>query len=426
MPKIIFAYLGHDIRSRFLFRKGQTSVSAAGTGMTIAEKAAAPSVLYFDQAVEIGGAELYLIDVLTHIDSLPATVCVIEEGPFSALLQAREIPVTVLGSNRLQAVRRENGLGDILRSVPGTLAALGDFARIARRHDVVYANTMKAFIIAALARPLYRRPLIWNLHDLLTAEHFSAPLRLASTRLASLMASLVIANSRATAESYRQAGGRGRVEVVHNGIVAAHFDAIDPQGLREALAAETGLDVTRPIVGVFSRLAAWKGQHVLIEAIARTPDMQAVIVGGALFGEAAYETALHEQIQALGLGSRVRLLGFRTDIPRLMKSVDIIAHTSIAPEPFGRVVVEGMLAGRPVIATRAGGVPEILSDGRTGLLVPPGDVAELAAALQRLCNPVLARTLSAEASRVAREDFSVSGCADRIAALIRSVAGGKD
>lgn len=388
--------------------------------MNNAGSAAIPSVLYFDQSAEIGGAELYLFDILTHV-ALPGTVCVVEDGPFSALLRAHGIEVASLGAERLRAVRRANGLSAILASIPATLSAIRAFARLARRHDVVFANTMKAFIIAALARPLYRKPLIWNLHDLLTADHFSAPLRRISVALANGAASLVIANSRASAEAFALAGGRGRVEVVHNGIASERYDGVDPAGLRDALVAATGLDGDRPIVGVFSRLAAWKGQHVLVDAIARTPDLQAVIVGGALFGEAAYEAELRQRIATLGLEDRVRLLGFRSDIPQLMKSVDIIAHTSIAPEPFGRVIVEGMLAGRPVVASRAGGVPEILSDGVTGLLVTPGDAGDLARALERLRDPALAASLCTRAYGVAKEHFSVAHCADRIAGLIESV-----
>ncbi len=95
-------------------------------------------------------------------------------------------------------------------------------------------------------------------------------------------------------------------------------------------------------------------------------------------------------VESEGLANRAHFLGFRDDVPALMKGVDIVAHTSIAPEPFGRVVVEGMLAGKPVIAARDGGVTEIIDDGRDGLLVPSGDANALAAAIRQLADRTFA------------------------------------
>jgi glycosyltransferase involved in cell wall biosynthesis len=112
-------------------------------------------------------------------------------------------------------------------------------------------------------------------------------------------------------------------------------------------------------------------------------------VGDALFGEQAYAATLHARAAQPDLAGRVHFLGFRSDIPALMCSMDIIAHTSTAPEPFGLVIVEAMLARRPVIATAAGGALEIVLRQQTGLLVAPGSIAELHDALSYiLANPV--------------------------------------
>jgi glycosyltransferase involved in cell wall biosynthesis len=84
------------------------------------------------------------------------------------------------------------------------------------------------------------------------------------------------------------------------------------------------------------------------------------------------------------LADRVHFLGFQDDIAACMKAVDVVTHTSIMPEPFGRVIIEGMLSKRPVVATRAGGVMDIVEDGENGILCSPGDAAELARVLERL------------------------------------------
>jgi glycosyltransferase involved in cell wall biosynthesis len=189
----------------------------------------------------------------------------------------------------------------------------------------------------------------------------------------------------------------GKIHVLYNGIDDVPFDLIGDVDIAAAR-HEFGLEGAT-VVGVFGRLAEWKGQHVALEALRLLPGVHLLIVGDALFGEDRYAASLREQARRSGVAGRVHFAGFRRDIPLLMRAVDIVAHTSIAPEPFGRVIVEGMLARRPVIATRGGGVDEIVEPGETGILVTPGDAAELAEAIGGLAaGPDIRRRL-AEAGR---------------------------
>ena len=149
------------------------------------------------------------------------------------------------------------------------------------------------------------------------------------------------------------------VTVVHNGIDPAPFDALSPD-TRAATRAELGIASDVFLVGCFSRLHPWKGQTVLLDAIARMPNVHALIVGGALFsGEAPYEAELRSRAELPSFAGRVHMLGARDDVPRLLSACDVVVHASVLAEPFGRVLVEAMLAGRPVVATRAGGVLSI-------------------------------------------------------------------
>ncbi|MFM9158005.1 MAG: glycosyltransferase, partial [Dolichospermum sp.] len=91
-----------------------------------------------------------------------------------------------------------------------------------------------------------------------------------------------------------------------------------------------------------------------------------------------YVQNLHHQVTTLGLENRVKFLGFRSDIPQLMTMCDLITHSSTAPEPFGRVIIEAMLCGKPVVAAEAGGVIELVENGINGFLVTPGKPEELA------------------------------------------------
>jgi glycosyltransferase involved in cell wall biosynthesis len=163
---------------------------------------------------------------------------------------------------------------------------------------------------------------------------------------------------------------------------------------------------------------------VLIEALSDLPDVHVLLVGGALFEDKIpYKDVLRRQAETEGVADRVHFLGFRDDVPQLMHLVDVVVHTSTAAEPFGRVIVEGMLAGRPVIGTRAGGPPEIIGDSETGLLVPPGDPDALATAIQKiLSNPQWARSMGQAAQAYARDRFSVDRMQEEVDRIATTIA----
>jgi glycosyltransferase involved in cell wall biosynthesis len=307
----------------------------------------------------------------------------------------------------LSGIRREEGTKQDLRALPAALELSWRVARMARGYDVLYANSQKALIVGALAGKIAGKPVIWHLHDILTADHFSRTHRRLAVAVGNLLVSRVVANSKATAEAFAESGGRvERVRVVYNGIDPTPFRSV-PQPEMDNVRRELGL-VGVPVVSVFSRLAPWKGQHVLLEALARLPGVHALLVGAPLFGEDDYAKDLRQQAKALDVADRAHFLGFRRDIPSLMRLSDIVVHTSVAPEPFGRVIVEGMLARRPVVAARAGGAAEIVDDGVSGALVAPGDANALAAALtDLLVNPAKAQALAEAGYKMALERFSL-------------------
>jgi glycosyltransferase involved in cell wall biosynthesis len=232
----------------------------------------------------------------------------------------------------------------------------------------------------------------------------------------------VIAVSAASAESMRVSGVRAyKLHVVYNGIDPGRFDAVNHDAVR-GLRQELGL-VGVPLVGVFGRISPWKGQHVLVEALRNLPRVHALLVGDALFGEDAYRDELEVLVKEADLSHRVHFLGFRDDVAALMEMTDIVVHTSVAPEPFGRVIVEGMLAGKPVVATAAGGAAEIVRHGSTGLLVKPGDAEALTGALRRLlADPNLAASFGAAGRQVAMEEFSLPAMLTGIEGHINEVA----
>jgi glycosyltransferase involved in cell wall biosynthesis len=141
-------------------------------------------------------------------------------------------------------------------------------------------------------------------------------------------------------------------------------------------------------VGIVGNIQAWKGQAVVVEAVreakAFLPDIHCLIVGGIHRNGVDYARDLRRLVEERGLQKNVIFTGFRDDVADLVNAMDILIHASVTPEPFGRVILEGMALGKPVIATNLGGVPEFVKDGVTGRLVPAGDPRALADAILEL------------------------------------------
>jgi glycosyltransferase involved in cell wall biosynthesis len=164
-------------------------------------------------------------------------------------------------------------------------------------------------------------------------------------------------------------------------------------------------------IGMVGQLVGWKKHALFIEAactVAREfPDVLFFIVGDSLFEDnTAYELGLRRQVEERKMGDRVVFTGHRRSIGSVLGGMDMRVHQATA-EPFGRVVVEAMALGRPVVAANAAGPAELLRDGESGLLVPPNDAEALAAGILRLMrNPAEARVLGEQARHRAYELFS--------------------
>lgn len=384
-----------------------------------------PRVLFLDHTGGIGGAELILLDVIKW-HGAAGSVVLFADGPFRERLEEVGAEVGVLPAPAaVSRVSRKGKMVRNLRSGPGVLRLARRVARLSEGYDLLYANSPKALVVGALAGRIVGKPVIWHLHDLLTPDHFSRGERRLSVALANHLVERVIVNSRATAEAFVASRGRAeKVRLVYNGIDPAPFGSV-VQTEVDALRRELGLDGV-PVVGVFSRIAPWKGQHVMLEALTRLPGVHALLVGDAVFGEHAYTEVLRDQSKTLRIEDRVHFAGFRRDIPQLMRLSEVVVHTSVDPEPFGRVIVEGMLAGRPVVATRAGGVLEIVEDGTSGVLVPPRDATALASALSDLlADPARADALAEAGREAAVKFFSLRAMLEGITRQLQEVAAGR-
>jgi glycosyltransferase involved in cell wall biosynthesis len=390
----------------------------------VSGNAQAPRVLAIDQSGVLGGAELSLLEIVKALRAR-VEVVLFDDGPFRTALDAAGVNVRVLDSGALREVRKQGRTPPLGQALKGVAALVRATVARARAADVIYANTQRAMVIGALAGRLARRPVVWHLRDIVSAEHFGGKQLRIIKWCAKLGLAHVIANSAASARAFAELTrfDEKRIDVVFNGIAAAPFDALRHVPVA-TLRARLKLPQDAFLVGSFSRLARWKGQHVLLEAMVLNPHMHAVLVGAALFGEDVYERELRAFVATHRLGGRVHFLGFQHDIAACMCAVDAVAHTSITPEPFGRVIVEGMLAQRPVVAARAGGVLEIVEDGVNGVLCEPGDAHGLADVLAELrSDTVLRERLVNNGYETALGRFGTATYVTGVERILKRVAG---
>lgn len=195
----------------------------------------------------------------------------------------------------------------------------------------------------------------------------------------------VIANSKFTAASVPAGFPGVPTEICYPPVEPPNVG--DPAIVRAEVRAELGTPADAVVILQASRMEAWKGPHVLIEALGLMRDDPGWIgwmAGGPQkAGENAYYDRLRARAKELGVADRIRFLGQRSDVPRLMAAADVFCQPNTGPEPFGIVFVEAMYAGLPVVTSAIGGAVEVVGEG-CGMLVPPGRAERLAAELRKL------------------------------------------
>lgn len=340
-------------------------------------------LVYLNHCAKLSGGELALARLLPALERVDAHVILGEDGPLVELLRQRGVTVEVLPLGATGGIHRDQVVAGRLpaAAVVGTAAYV---LRVRRRlvelaPDLVHGNSLKACLYGSVAARLAGLPFVWHARDRIAPDYMPRPATTLVRTAARWLPTVVIANSSTTLDTLQVPRTQ---TVVHSPV--AH-DAVDPGfGLYPP---EPGTDGV-PTIGMVGRLAPWKGQHVFLDALAKAAadgrPFRARVVGGALFGEDDYAAGLHRQAQRLGLADRVTFTGHVEGVAAELRRLDLLVHASVIPEPFGQVVVEGMAAGVPVIASDAGGPAEVVTAGVDGLLTPPGDAAALAAAITTL------------------------------------------
>ena len=382
-------------------------------------------VLFLDHTAKLGGGEIALYHLLLHLDRERFSPLVVlgEEGPLADKLRdwGVETCVAPLAGGVANTRKDSLGAGSLLRvrEMGAILGYCWRLSRLIRERGVqlVHTNSLKADIIGGVAGRLARVPVVWHVRDRIDSDYLPALVVTAFRYLSRIIPRFVVANSAATLETLRLPGwSRGAVVQSGDALAQGSFAVVHDGVIPPALEGKRNPEM---LIGLVGRITRWKGQHIFLEAAAevrkRFPAARFQIIGSALFGEEGYEKEIRALTASLGLEDCVEFLGFRTDVPQLISELTVLVHASITGEPFGQVIIEAMAAAKPVVATRGGGVPEIVRDGVTGLLAPMGDVPAMAEAIcELLGNPERAAEMGAAGRERVLKQFTVEVTARRL------------
>jgi glycosyltransferase involved in cell wall biosynthesis len=363
-------------------------------------------VAFVNHTAELGGGEIALLELIRHLDParIQPLVILFAEGPLAPLLrQFAEVHILALSPTVLKAKKDRLGIQSLFSGGP-ILAGIAFLYRLHRllrslKPEIVYTNSLKADLLGGIAGRLAGVPVIWHVRDRIAPDYLPGRVVSLVRLLARVIPRYIVANSGSTLSTLKLAPSPDptrRASVIHDGV--------DPAKYAAAPARDSTTQLT---VGLIGRISPWKGQDVFLEAIRLLRDSHPAaysgarfeIIGVATFGEADFERRIQQLHQDHGLTDRVEFTGFEPDIPQRLSRLDIVVHASTLPEPFGQVIIEGMAAGLPVIATNGGGVPEIVLDGLTGILVPMRDAQALADAIARLLGEAALRKTMGQAGR---------------------------
>lgn len=364
-------------------------------------------VLHVIGGGEFGGAERHILTLFKSVDpkdALIEAVCLFT-APFAPLAREAGMSVTVLPMHSKLDLRVARRLKEILS-----------------QYDIVHTHGVRANLLGRLAARGTSLPVCTTVHSFLSQDYPHPVTRIVNTlseRLTRRFTTRFIAVSDYLAADLEKEGvPREKITVVHNGI-SLELEQGKPE---TALRARFGLPEGVPLIATVGRLHRVKGHRYFITAAAEVlkkhPAARFLIIGSG-----PERPELERQIHTLGLGGRVIITGFVKEVMHYYPDFTALVLPSLA-EGFGLVVLEAFLHMTPVVATRVGGLPEVVRDGETGFLVPPADAAALAGAVCRVIeDPVAAKETAVRGRDFAGREFSAARMAAKTVTVYRDLLG---
>lgn len=353
-----------------------------------------------------GGAELMLLHLLRAnkvTAKIDYSVVFLEDGPLVAEVKGLGYSVKVIQAGKLRQLHKY-------------LAAVFSiyFWLKKEKIDIVMSWMTKAHLYAGPAALLAKINAVWWQHGLPQAGSIDRS-------VGYIRAKAILCCSEAAKAHQTKLTPHIPCRVIHPAVDLNVYDSTHMPSKEEARKM-LGLQDMKQVVGMVARLQRWKGVHIFVQAASQVarmyPDVHFVVVGGEHFSERDYPALLKDQSIQAGIADKLHLVGHQSNVHAWVQSFDVLVHASVGTEPFGMVIIEGMALGKAVIATKAGGPLEIISDGENGLLVPPNDPAHLSSAINQLLQDNKYVNKLSHAARDRASEFGTERLANEVAVLL--------
>ena len=379
------------------------------------------NILYLNATSMMSGAEFSLLSLLEKVDKekFNPTLLLPEEGPFFQKAKQAGIEGILLPS------MIKFGEGYRVHKLPKFITSLYKVMKVIKqkRINIVHSNSPRVAFLGGMAAKLSSIPSVIHVRDIHQSP-FSQPLK---SRLLDFLSDMIVSVSQATKDSIAEATPsiESKIKVVYNGI---DFERLDNRPIRD-IRPEFGIRENTPIIGSVGLIHPVKGLEILIRSASviknQFPSIKVFIIGGALLEmDIKYINGLDNLVKELDLEDNVIFTGFREDVFDLIKAMDVLVHPAIYPEPFPRSLLEAAAMKKPIVATKVGGVPEILDHDVSGLLIEPSDPTSLAkAVLSLLNNKEKAENLALKARQKVEKSFSIEKHVDHIETIYVKLLG---
>ncbi|MEO0263137.1 MAG: glycosyltransferase family 4 protein [candidate division WOR-3 bacterium] len=357
----------------------------------------------------IGGIETYLARSLKYHKIFKPYIGIVKKGRFFKYLQ---------NENFKNIIDLKGGR---LRELPKTLNAIYNCIKFIKKNDIklIIAHGAHSFVFAGIISKISNIKSIFYVHVDIKKEEFRSLITGIAFRI---KPTLYIANSEFTAKSVKKFL-KSDAKINYPASDIHKFDSINEFNAKRKLREEFGIPEDKIIFSIIGRIQEWKGQDVGILAFKNMKNKDKaclLIVGECTFKK---DEKYYEYLKKLSKEEKwIIFTGFRNDVPFIMKGSDIILHTSRNPEPFGIVIVEGMMAKKPVLASASGGPIEIIENGKDGFLYEPGNYKSLCKIMDMLIeNENLRQEIGIKGYEKAKNKFTMEASISNLEEILKEL-----
>lgn len=371
-------------------------------------------IAFYNHTSDISGAEISLLLTMKHLQQIEP---VLFAPPGELLERAQEAGIAISSIESYRARKSSHPLR-LLKDMWGMCKAGWRLARAVHREqlEAVHANSLRAGIMASLFVWVHRRPVIWHVRDIPPSGWMGRMIQW----LAIPTTAAIVGISNPVLAGFPAKALRSRLHLAHNGVEVAELSELERARYRHQIRKEWQTPPEAKVMVIIGQVAPWKRQEDAVAAAERLiwegQDIYLWIIGAPKFRQENidYYRDLRERVIKAGLQDRIRFAGFRKDVTEICCAADLLVLCS-DNEPFGRVITEAMAQGTPVVATRSGGVPEIVRPGKDGLLYETGDIEALVECVRNLMqNQSVRRLMGKQAAERVRHSFTIQRTAARI------------